>query len=161
MYCLGFPVLEAGADHGILVSQLGRGPLLELNDDDLFLLCFVQPGYDKVYALGSERDLELNGYAGVRGYFIVPKHVAHVHHGICPRQDLVGRGVPAQVVIKSLIDLGINFVVQNIFQKTFLCGLVNNHSIVFLKAFLTVILTVRYIFLRFHELFPGGIFVRF
>jgi len=62
---LGFPMLEAGADHGILVCQLGRGPLLELNYDDLFFLVFVQAGDDKVYALGSKRDLELNGNAGV------------------------------------------------------------------------------------------------
>ena len=152
VYGLGFPVLETGADHGILVCQLGRGPLLEFNDDDLFLLFLVQAGNDKIYSIGSQRDLEFYGDSCVCGYFVVHEHVAHMHHGIGPRQDLVGRRVPSQVVVKGLVDLGVNLVTENIFQKTFLSGLVNYHS--------SIILIVRYTFWRFHGLFPGGIFVR-
>ncbi len=152
MYGLGFSMLETGADHGILVCQLGRGPLLEFDDDDLFLLFFVQAGNDKIYSIGSQRDLEFYGDSCVCGYFIVHEHVAHMHHGIGPRQELVGRRVPSQVVVKGLVDLGVNLVMKHIVQEPFLRGLVNNHS--------SEILIVRYIFWRFLWLFPGGIFVR-
>jgi len=108
---LGFPVLETGAHHGIFVCELGRGPLLELNDDHLLLLVFVQACDYKINALGSERNLEFYGNTCVGCNFIVIEHVAHVHHGIGPRQDLVGRGMPAQMVVKGLIDLGVNLVV--------------------------------------------------
>ena len=152
MHGLGFPVLETRPDHRVLVCELGRGPLLELDDDDLFFLIFVQAGDDKVYALGSERDLEFNGDPRVCSYFVIHEHVAHMHHGIGPRQDLVGRCVPSQVVVKGLVDLGINLVTEHILQKTFLRGLVNDHSWVLLK--------VQYTFWRFHGLYPGDIFVR-
>ncbi|OQB67375.1 MAG: hypothetical protein BWX93_01793 [Bacteroidetes bacterium ADurb.Bin139] len=85
MHGLGFPMLETGSDHGILVCQLGLGPLLEFNDDDLFFLGFVQAGDDKVYALGSKRDLEFYGDPRVCSYFMVHEHVTHMHHRVGPR----------------------------------------------------------------------------
>ena len=126
-----FPVAETRPDHRVLVCELGRGPLFELDDDDLFFLIFVRPVMIKSMrweVSGIWNSMESH----VCSYFVIHEHVAHMHHGIGPRQDFVGM-CAFQVVVKAWLIL-VSISLRSTSSETFLRGLVNDHSWVLLKV---------------------------
>lgn len=85
-----FPAANERLDDCILGRGLDGCPLLQLDDDDGFLLRLIQPRQNEIDALGGERNLVFNGNPGVIGDARADQGVVHVLHGVLPGLDLRG-----------------------------------------------------------------------